>query len=98
CKDTSRNPDLGRRQRWARCHRRSGTCPRTDSSPRSQPSEESRDLAGHHEPVCERGHWSELGEQELVAGAAWTAQSEPTEPENSLEVGEQHLDLLATVP
>lgn len=58
--------------------------------------------------LCESGHWSELGElsevlggggeQELVAGAAWSAQPQATEPEDALEVGEQHLDLLAPVP
>src|SRR5690606_6911840 len=57
--------------------------------------------------LCESGHRPQLSElsevlggcseQELVAGAAWTAQSEPTEPEDALEVGEQHLDLLATM-
>ncbi len=32
---------------------------------------------------------------ELVSGAAWSSQSQPAEPENALEVGEQHLDLFA---
>lgn len=64
--------------------------------------------AGCLSGLCESGHWSELGElsevlgrcseKELVTGAAWTSQSEPTEPEDALEVGEQHLDLLSPVP
>jgi hypothetical protein len=33
--------------------------------------------------------------RELELGAAWTPQSQPTEPQNALEVREQHLDLLA---
>ena len=35
------------------------------------------------------------GEVELVAGAVWSAQSQAIEPEDALEVREQHLDLLA---
>ena len=37
------------------------------------------------------------GEQELVAGAAGAAQPQPIELQDALEVGEQHLDLLALV-
>ena len=72
-----------------------------------EPSDGGGDTAGCLSGLCESGRRSELGElsevlggcseQELVAGAAWTAQSEPTEPEDALEVGEQHLDLLATM-
>ena len=35
------------------------------------------------------------GKRELELGAAWTSQPEPTEPQNALQVCEQHLDLLA---
>ena len=38
------------------------------------------------------------GEEELVASAAWSSQSEPVEPQDALEMGEQHLDLLAQAP
>src|SRR5215210_4116379 len=51
------------------------------------------------------GHGSELGElpqvlrsrcqQELVACAARPSQSQPCKPQDALEVGKQHLDLLA---
>ena len=34
------------------------------------------------------------GEEEFVARAAWTAQSETSETEDAFEVGEEHLDLL----
>ena len=37
------------------------------------------------------------GEQKLIAGAVGTSQSQAAEFEDPLEVGEQHLDLLATV-
>jgi hypothetical protein len=33
--------------------------------------------------------------RELELGAAWAAQAQAAEPQNALEVGEQHLDLLA---
>lgn len=66
------------------------------------------DTAGCLLGICESGHRSELGElsevlgssseQELVAGAAWSAQSEASEPEDAPEVSEQRLDLLAPVP
>ena len=35
------------------------------------------------------------GQQELVFRSAWPAQSKPVKPENSFEVREEHLDLLA---
>ena len=38
------------------------------------------------------------GKGELELGAAWTAQPEPTEAQNALQVCEQHLDLLAVAP
>lgn len=38
------------------------------------------------------------GEQELVASAAWSAPPKAAEPEDALEVGEQHLDLLSPMP
>ena len=34
-------------------------------------------------------------EDELITRTIWTAKSEPIELENALEMGEQHLDLLA---
>jgi hypothetical protein len=50
----------------------------------------------------ELGELSEVlgsgGEQELVAGAAWSAQPKAAEPGDALELGEEHLDLLAPVP
>ena len=55
-----------------------------------------RFLAGGKRSVT--GTPDDPGVEELVAGAVWSAQSEPTEPEDALEVGEQHLDLLAPVP
>lgn len=73
-----------------------------------EPGSAARKAAGCLLNLCERGHRPELGEfsevlggwgeQELIAGATWSAQSEPSEPEDALEVGEQHLDLLAPVP
>jgi hypothetical protein len=38
------------------------------------------------------------GEKEFVSRAAGTAQPEATEPENALQLSEQHLDLLAATP
>jgi len=34
------------------------------------------------------------GEQELVLGTGWATQSKAVEPEDALEMGKQHLDLL----
>jgi hypothetical protein len=38
------------------------------------------------------------GKQEFVSRAAGTAQPEATEPENALQMSEQHLDLLSAMP
>ena len=37
-------------------------------------------------------------EEEFVVSAAWSSQPEPVEPQNALEMGEQHLDLLSKAP
>jgi hypothetical protein len=37
-------------------------------------------------------------EGELVLRAAWAAQPEATQPQDALEVSEQHLDALSIVP
>ena len=53
---------------------------------------------------CHRPELSQLSEvlssgckQELVAGAARSSQPKTTQPEDALEVGEQHLRLLASM-
>ena len=35
------------------------------------------------------------GQNKLVLGASWATQSKPTEPQDALQVGKPHLDLLA---
>jgi hypothetical protein len=64
--------------------------------------EHSRDAPGHHGWWWATDQFAEasqiLGdcrERELELCAAWTSQSQPTEPQNALQVREQHFDLLA---
>ena len=38
------------------------------------------------------------GQNKLILGASWTAQSKPAEPQDALEVRKPHLDLLALAP
>ena len=38
------------------------------------------------------------GEQKFVVSAEWPSQPEPVEPQDALEMGEQHLDLLSKAP
>ena len=52
-----------------------------------------RDQLGELTQVLSRG-----GQEELVSGAAETTQAQPVELQDALEVGEQHLDLLALSP
>jgi hypothetical protein len=52
-----------------------------------------RDQHGHLAEVLGGG-----SEVELVSGTAWPAQSQAVELKDALEVGEQHLDLLALAP
>ena len=52
-----------------------------------------RDQSGHFAQVLGGG-----GEEELVSGAAGSAKAQPIQPEDALEVGEQHLDLLPLAP
>jgi hypothetical protein len=52
-----------------------------------------------------RREWNELrqfsqilgggGQQELVLGSIWAAQAQSTEPEDALQMSEQHLDFLS---
>ena len=35
------------------------------------------------------------GEVEFIAGAVWSSETQPIEPQDALEVSKQHLDLLA---
>ena len=41
---------------------------------------------------------SDCPENELVLGSSWTAQSEPVEPQDALQVCEPHLNALAIAP
>jgi len=41
---------------------------------------------------------SDGGQNELIPGASWTAQSKPAELQDALEVCKPHLDLLALAP
>ena len=53
-------------------------------------------------PGDQRGEPSQVlsngGQNELILGASWTAQSKPAELEDALEVRKPHLDLLALAP
>jgi hypothetical protein len=39
--------------------------------------------------------WAAGGQEELVFGAAWATETQSIEPEDSLEMREEHLDLLS---
>jgi len=41
---------------------------------------------------------SDGGQNKLILGASWATQSQPTEPQDALQVGEPHLNLLALTP
>jgi len=53
-------------------------------------------ITRHRDQLCQLSEVLGGGcKVEFVAHTAWTSQSQPAEPENALEMGEQHLDLLS---
>ena len=42
-----------------------------------------------------RRFWAVAAKQELVFGSVWTTEAQSTEPEDALQMSEEHLDLLS---